>query len=122
MRKYLAIIIVMAGLVSLALAEGEVEVGDDFTAVVPLYPGAKVILSMKTDERTQVHLETADPSSAVIGFYKEEMKKKGWEAETEMLQAEGGTIILKENEKRLTVITFDTPGKATTAVLSLSAE
>lgn len=67
------------------LAIGEsVSLPDDFPKDVPIYPEAKVIMSMSVEKGSQVTLSTEDSADKVEAFYKERMKKDGWEEKLSM--------------------------------------
>jgi len=98
MRNVLLFLVSVA-LASSALGEGIV-VSDSFKSVVPLYPGAKVVLSMKMEEGEQVHLESDAKSSDILDYYRKAMKEKGWSTQMDMALPEGGTIVFTRGKDK----------------------
>lgn len=62
----------------------------DLPEDIPIYKGAEVSTSMMIGNVRSLHLTTSAPLEKVAEYYKEELKKRGWEIGFTMEQAEKG--------------------------------
>lgn len=114
-----------AGLVACACSAmwaGEVEVPESFKGTVPLYPGATVVLSMKADEGTQVHLECPGKAKKVGDFYRKAMKEKGWIEGAFMEIPDGIIAAFQKGNQTLSVTAMQSENGKAKVTLALAGE
>ena len=89
--------------VRIAGSESGVALPEGFPKDVPIYTGAKVTTSAKTNEMTTVVLTTADPVTKVADFYGEKLKANGWDVQAAMNTGEGGMVTATKGKSTCTV-------------------
>jgi len=78
----------------------------DWPSDIPTYKDAKILASAKTAMGTTVTYEISDKLKPVGDFYKEEMKKAGYEADKNndmMMTDKGGVMTYKKGGKEVTL-------------------
>ena len=63
---------------------------EGFPKDVPVYPKATPLISTTIGTTVSVAMKTADSSAQVVAFYKEKLKRSGWE-ELAKLESDGDT-------------------------------
>ena len=89
--------------VRVAGSESGVALPEGFPKDVPVYAGAKVTTSMKSEDITTVVLTTTDPAKKVMDFYGEKLKANGWDIKTTMNTEEGGMVMATKGKSTCTV-------------------
>jgi hypothetical protein len=107
--------------VPVAGGEGGVALPEGFPKDVPIYPGAKVLTSVKTQDAMTVALQTSDQADKVSAFYKEQMKAGGWEIKTTMDMPQG-TMLMGEKGGQALHAMVVSDNKATTVTLTVTKE
>lgn len=72
--------------------EGSASLPEGFPESVPVYPGAKIMASVKGKDSMMVTLTTADASKKVADFYNEKLKANGWTIEV-TADIDGGHVV-----------------------------
>ncbi len=75
---------------------------DDFPKDIPQYKDAKILASAKTAMGTTVTYEISDKPKPIGDFYKDEMKKAGYDADKNndmMMTDKGGVMVFKKGGK-----------------------
>ena len=94
----------------------------DWPTDIPTYKDAKILASAKTPQGTTVTYEISDKLKPVADFYKDEMKKGGYEADKSndmMMTDKGGVMIYKKGGKEvdLTMGYADATSKTSLVIL-----
>lgn len=102
----------------------ENKVPDDFPEAFPLYDGAKVTGSMKTEAEGKknftVTFETSDDKTQVANFFKESLPKNGYKIETTMEIGDTVNLALKQGDTEVGGVTIAKDDKnKTTIIVSL---
>ena len=98
--------------ITIETAEGKVTVGkndipDSFPSDITIYSGAEVISTTESSVGSSVVLKTSDPTSKVADFYKDDLKKNGWEI-VSTITNEGLTLITARKGSKEVLITVTT--------------
>jgi hypothetical protein len=75
----------------------------DFPKDVPLYTGATVVSSDKSNEGRMVKLQTNDTTGEVEEFYEKNLKDQGWDVEDSVKMGEGTHYVCKKEKRNLSV-------------------
>jgi hypothetical protein len=105
--------------VRIAGSEASVALPEGFPKDVPIYPGAKVAASVKSQDGMHVTLQTSDAGSKVSDFYKEQMKAQGWAIDTTMDMPQGTMLMGNKSGQALHVMVMS-DDKATTVTLTVT--
>ena len=94
------------------------EIPKNFPSDVPVYSGAEVITSSESGDNFTLTLKTNDSVSKVSDFYKTDLADKGWIL-SNPIDLSGSTAITatKDNRELNVIITPDTNGKTTIAIV-----
>jgi len=118
MKKFL---MVMAFLGALSHARGEeAALPEGFKELVPIYPGATVAFSVKSEEVTQVHLKSDAKAQDIVDFYRRAMKDKGWREGAHMAIHEGVTAAFVRGTLSLGVTALKPAGEKSHVTLCLT--
>lgn len=94
----------------------------NFPSDIPQPKNAKVLGSLNSSEGTVVTFESSDKVADIISFYKEEMKKNGYETTEEgetLISDKGGLINWKKNSKQVQLMLgFDKDKNITSLVIT----
>jgi len=107
--------------VRVAGGEGGVALPEGFPKDVPIYPGAKVAASVKSQDGMHVTLQTSDAAGKVSAFYKEQMKANGWEMKTTMDMPQGTMLAGEKGGQSLNAMVLS-DDKATIVTLTVTKE
>jgi hypothetical protein len=89
------------GNIELAASEKGVALPADFPKDVPIYAGATVVSSMKSNDGRMVTLQTGDTTGEVEEFYEKNLKDQGWEIENSLKMGEGTQYACKKEKRHL---------------------
>jgi hypothetical protein len=93
----------------------------DYPKDVPVYDGAKVILSQSASEKNahNLVLESNDPAEKIAGFYKTGLESNGWKIEGNMNMGEMSMFTAAKDKRQVVVQVVNAGDKRTiTQVLS----
>lgn len=117
------VLLLVAPIVFLSTALGaDVAVPDSFTALVPLYPGAKVVIAVGTGNGTQVHLTSDSKAQEIVDFYRKAMTQKGWSEGAVVAVPDGVTAAFIKGDLALGIIALRPAGDKAYVTLSLTKE
>ena len=100
-------------------AWGQAELPHGFKGMIPVYPGAKILMGMDSADGSHAVLETGDAPKAVIDHYRKAMEGKGWSVQTETTHGTGAMVHLTKGDQFLQVA-VDRSGQKTTVALTLT--
>jgi hypothetical protein len=96
---------------------------EDWPSEVPLYPGAKINMSMKLGRGFTLTLETQDTAAKVAEFYKAQLSSLQQQNSVDL--GKGQTLVWSDDKKPLQVtlaLSAPQPDRATRATLIVSQE
>ena len=97
------------------------KVPDDYPKDVPLYAGAKVIMSNTASEKHAKHLvmESTDPADKIADYYKKGLESNGWKIEGTMNMGEMNMFTAAKENRQLVIQIVNSADKRTiTQILS----
>lgn len=89
--------------VQISTGEKGIALPGDFPKDVPVYPGARVLSSMNSNDGVMITLQTADPAEKAEAFYVKELKAQGWTTESTVKLPQGTNYANKKENRNLTV-------------------
>ena len=89
---------------------------DDFPKDVAIYPAATVVMTINVDDGRQVTLSTEDAAEKVEAFYKDRLKKDGWEEKTSMNTPMMKMFAWEKDGRELVVNIMSEGGKTTISI------
>lgn len=110
--------------VTIETDEGKVTVSkndipDSFPSDITIYSGAEVISTAESSAGSSVVLKTSDSTSKVADFYKDDLKKNGWEI-VSTITNEGVSLITANKGSKgvlITVTTDEEDGKTSVGII-----
>ena len=97
------------------------KVPGDYPKDVPVYDGAKVIMSQSTNEKNMQNLvlESNDPAGKIAEFYKKGLESNGWKIEGTMNMGEMNMFTATKDKRQAVVQVVNAADKRTiTQILS----
>ena len=77
-------------------ASGQINLSKDMEGIIPIYPGAKVVLSRDWVGGSQTFIETRDDLKAVVIFFRKAMVYQGWSIISKIAFDKGTTILFSK--------------------------
>lgn len=77
-------------------ASGQINLPKGLRGILPIYPGAKVVLSQDWDGGSQAIIETGDELKAVVIFFRKALAYQGWSVVSKMALEKRITIVFSK--------------------------
>jgi hypothetical protein len=103
-----------------AAAWGQVHLPKGLEDVIPVYPGAEVVVARDMARGSHTMMETRDDFKAVLVFFRKAMAYKGWTVMTGMAQEQGATIVFSKGSQTLQITARDSRQEKTTVLISMT--
>ncbi len=84
---------------------------DDFPKDVAVYPKATIVASVARAKTMNVSLKSADSAEKVQAFYKDKLKRDGWEVGTSLSLPQGMMLQGEKDDRTLTVAVSSLTGE-----------
>ena len=110
---------VLAAVLSCAWSE-EPALPDSFKGVVPVFSGARIVLSADTGEGMQVLLRSNGTVLEIIEFYRKAMRENGWIESAQVAVPDGRTVAFQKGGRSLAVTALKPAGEEAHATLFLT--
>lgn len=101
-------------------ASGQINLPKGLRGILPIYPGAKVVLSQDWDGGSQAIIETRDELKAVVIFFRKALAYQGWSVVSKMALEKRITIIFSKANLVMQLTARDVDEHQTKVIVSIA--
>ena len=121
MKSWLIVALTLILAVSIsATASGQINLPKGLEGVLPIYPGAEVVLSQDWDGGSQTFIETRDEMKAVVIFFRKALAYQGWSIVNKIALENRITIVFSKADLLMQLTARDVDENQTRVIVSIA--